>query len=185
MKENGVYIGAKGDPFPVGSGAEPSFRTPTGKAEFFSEMMYNMDFPPLPSYEQVPEPKSDEFRFLFGRLSYHTHARTQNNAWLLALHHSKVELWINTERAKKLGIEDGMAVRVVKGDVKSGPCVAKVVDYIHPQAVFTPQGFGSESKMLTRIFGVGARTSDFTSNDTDPISGGAGFHNGFVTIEKA
>lgn len=184
MKKFGYYIGEEGDPFPAEFGEEPSFRTPTGKAELFSNMMYDMYYDPLPSYEEAPLPAEGEFRMLFGRLSFHTHARTQNNAWLLALHDSKVDLWINTEKAKELGIKDGMTVRVVKGDVKSGPCVAKVVDYIHPQAVFLPHGFGSVSEGLTRIVGVGARTSDFTSNDTDPVSGGAGFHNGFVTVEK-
>ncbi|MCD8492003.1 MAG: hypothetical protein LRY51_08915 [Geovibrio sp.] len=78
-----------------------------------------------------------------------------------------------------------MQVRLVKEGFKSNPCTARVVDYIHPQAVFLPYGFGHESKGLTRIVGKGARTSDFTSDLTDPISGAAGFHNGFVKIEIA
>ncbi|WP_022850880.1 molybdopterin-containing oxidoreductase family protein [Limisalsivibrio acetivorans] len=184
MKEHGVYVGATGDPFPAFNGEDPTFRTPSGSAELYSNIMENFGYDPLPSYEKVPTPGTGEYRILFGRLSFHTHARTQNNAWLLALHHSEVELWINTEEALKLGIADGMKVRVVKGDKKSGPCTAKVVDYIHPEAIFVPHGFGHESEWLTRIAGVGARDADFTSNDTDPISGGAGFHNGFVKVEK-
>ncbi|ADD68557.1 molybdopterin oxidoreductase [Denitrovibrio acetiphilus DSM 12809] len=184
MKEHGCYIGNTGDPFPAANGVEPTFRTPSGKAEFFSNMMYDLDYDPMPSYEAPPTPEDGEFRLLFGRLSFHTHARTQNNAWLLALHHSVVELWINTEKAKALGIKSGDTVRITKDGKKSGPCTAKVVDYIHPESIFIPHGFGSVSKMLTRIAGVGARDSDFTSDDTDPISGGAGFHNGFVKVEK-
>lgn len=185
MKKHGCFVGAKGDPFPTASGIEPEFNTPSGKIEFYSNMMEQLGFPAFPDYEQPPQPKEGEFRLLFGRMSFHTHARTQNNAWLLALHHSEVDLWINTERAKALGIKDGMPVRLVKGDVKSNPCTAKVVDYIHPEAVFLPHGFGSRSTGLTRAVGLGARDSDFTSNDTDPISGAAAFQNGFVHVEKA
>jgi thiosulfate reductase/polysulfide reductase chain A len=184
MKQHGCYIGQEGDPFPVSSGEEPSFRTPSGKAELYSNLMSDLNYDPMPSYEEAPVPADGEFRLLFGRLSFHTHARTQNNAWLLALHNSVVDLWINTENAKRLGIRSGDKVRLVKDGKKSEACTAKVVDYIHPQAVFLPYGFGSVSKMLTRISGVGARTSDFTSNDTDPISGAVGFHNGFVKVEK-
>jgi thiosulfate reductase/polysulfide reductase chain A len=183
MKKHGYYIGNEEDPYPVSSGEEPSFRTPTGKAELYSVLMEQLGYDPLPPYEESPVPAEGEFRLLFGRLSFHTHARTQNNAWLLALHHSEVDLWINTEKARALGIKNGMKVRIVKGDRKSGPMTAKVVDYIHPEAVFTPHGFGHVSPMLTRVVGIGARDADFTSDDTDPISGGAGFHNGFVKVE--
>ncbi|WP_303850264.1 molybdopterin-dependent oxidoreductase [Seleniivibrio woodruffii] len=185
MKKHGCLVGAEGDPFPVASGAEPEFHTPSGKAELFSSMMSDLGYEALPSYEAPPMPKGDEFRLLFGRLSFHTHARTQNNAWLLALHHSQVELWINSERAKNLGIKNGDDVCIVKGEKKSNPCKAKVVDYIHRDAIFIPHGFGSVSKMLTRVVGVGARDSDFTSDVTDPVSGSAGFHNGFVKVVKA
>ena len=185
MKKHGCLVGAEGDPFPVASGAEPEFHTPSGKAELFSSMMDDLGYEALPSYEAPPMPKGDEFRLLFGRLSFHTHARTQNNAWLLALHHSEVDLWINSERAKNLGIKNGDDVCIVKGEKKSHPCKAKVVDYIHKDAIFIPHGFGSVSKMLTRVVGVGARDSDFTSDETDPISGSAGFHNGFVKVVRA
>jgi thiosulfate reductase/polysulfide reductase chain A len=185
MKKHGCLVGAEGDPFPAASGNMSEFHTPTGKVELYSTMMDDMGYEPLPGYQAPPMPKGDEFRLLFGRLSFHTHARTQNNAWLLALHHSEVELWINSERAKSLGIKDGDDVCIVKGEKKSNACKAKVVDYIHKDAVFVPHGFGSVSKMLTRISGVGARDSDFTSDETDPISGSAGFHNGFVKVVKA
>ncbi|MGE4496765.1 MAG: molybdopterin-dependent oxidoreductase [Deferribacterales bacterium] len=186
MKKNGIFIGNESSPYPVEDyEEEPSFRTPSGKAEFYSNLAEHFSYPPMPSYEENPVPAEGEFRLLFGRISFHTHARTQNNAWLLALHKSEVPLWIHTERAKALGIKDGMQVRLVKEGFKSNPCTAKVVDYIHPQAVFLPYGFGHESKGLTRIAGKGARTSDFTSDLTDPISGAAGFHNGFVKIEIA
>ncbi|TCK61965.1 molybdopterin-containing oxidoreductase family protein [Seleniivibrio woodruffii] len=185
MQKHGSLVGAEGDPFPLASGIEPEFHTPSGKIELFSNMLNDLGYDPLPSYQAPPMPKADEFRLLFGRVSFHTHARTQNNEWLLALHHSEVELWINSGRAKALGIKNGDKVCVTKGNKKSNPCIAKVVDHIHRDAVFLPHGFGSVSKGLTRISGVGARDSDFTSDETDPISGGAGFHNGFVRIVKA
>jgi len=186
MKKHGVWVANENTPYPVeDEGEEPSFRTPSGKAEFYSNICEHFSYPPMPSYEENPVPPEGEFRLLFGRLSFHTHARTQNNAWLLALHKSEVPLWIHTEKAKALGIKDGMSVRLVKEGFKSNPCTARVVDYIHPQAVFLPYGFGHETKGLTRITGKGARTSDFTSNLTDPISGAAGFHNGFVKVEIA
>ncbi|PLX70425.1 MAG: molybdopterin oxidoreductase [Denitrovibrio sp.] len=184
MKKHGCIVKAVGEPFPRAVGERPRFFTPSGKVELKSSNIEALGYSALPEYTPVPRPSDNEFRFLFGRISYHTHARSQNNAWLLALHDYEVPLWINTERAKKLGIKNGDKVRVTNGNNTSGELVAKVVDYIHPEAVFTPQGFGHESTMMTRMSGKGARTSDFCSNETDPISGGAGLQNGFVKIEK-
>jgi thiosulfate reductase/polysulfide reductase chain A len=173
-----------GEPYPRSAGERPRFYTPSRKVELKSSKLEELGHDSMPAYEEVPRPASDEFRFLFGRMSFHTHARTQNNAWLLALHDHEVPVWINEKRAAKLGIENGDKVRVVQGDRKSGELVAFVTEDIHEEAVFTPQGFGHESPLLTRMKGKGARTSDFCSNDTDPISGGAGLQNGFVKLEK-
>jgi len=184
MKTNGCYVKEAGEPFPRATGKKPRFYTPSGKVELVSSKIADLGYDELPTYTGVPRPADDEFRFLFGRTSYHTHARSQNNSWLLALHKHEVPIWINAERAEKLGIKDGDIVKVTNGKNMSGELVAKVDNLIHPEAIFTPQGFGHESTGLPRMRGKGARTSDFCSNDTDPISGGVGLHNGFVQIVK-
>ncbi len=185
MKANGCFEHTVGEPFPRAAGKRPRFYTPSGKAELYSSRLAELGHDALPTYSEVPRPAADEFRFLFGRTSYHTHARSQNNSWLLALHKHEVPVWIHISRAKALGIKDGDIVKLTNGKNTSGELTAKVVDDIHPEAIFTPQGFGHESTGLPRMKGKGARTSDFCSNDTDPISGGVGLHNGFVKIVKA
>lgn len=185
MKANGVFEKAVGTPFPRAAGQRPRFFTPSGKVELASSKLAGLGFDEMPTYSSVPQPDEGQFRFLFGRMSYHTHARTQNNKWLLALHDYEVPVWINSAKAAELGIKDGDKVRVANDRHVSGELVAFVTDQIHPEAIFTPQGFGHESPLLTQMKGKGARTSEFCSNDTDPISGGAGLQNGFVTIRKA
>ncbi len=186
LKKDGVYVKPIFDGiYPQAEGKELEFNTPSGNVELYSTFCERLGFDPIPKYTKHEMPKGNEFRLLFGRQSFHTHARTQNNRWLLALHNFEVKAWIPKGKAAKLGIMNGDKVRLVKGDKKSRELIAYVTDEIHEDAVFIPHGFGRLSEFMELAYEMGgASDSNLCSNDTDPISGASAFHNAFVKIEK-
>ncbi|BAI80150.1 molybdopterin oxidoreductase, molybdopterin-binding subunit [Deferribacter desulfuricans SSM1] len=186
LKRDGCYVfPVKKGMYPQAEGKELKFRTMSRKIELYSKFLDRLGFDPIPKYTKAPNPAPDEFRLLFGRMSYHTHARTQNNRWLLALHNFDVKLWIHPKRAAQLGITDGAKVRIRKGDKVSDELTAYVTDLIHPECIFIPHGFGRFSKFMKYAYEMkGASDAEFCSNGVDPISGAAAFHNGFVKVER-
>jgi len=187
LKRDGCYVFPVTDGmYPQAEGKDLEFKTASRRVELYSNFLEKLGFDPIPKYERPKRAPIGQFRLLFGRMSYHTHARTQNNRWLLALHDYEVKVWINSKKAYELGINDGDKVILRKGDKKSGVLTAFVTDDIHPEALFIPHGFGRISKFMTNAYEVqGASDADFASNDVDPISGASAFQNTFVRIEKA
>ncbi len=186
LKKDGVYVKPTFDGiYPQAEGKELEFNTPSGNVELYSTFCKKLGFDPIPKYTKHEMPKDNEFRLLFGRQSYHTHARTQNNRWLLALHNFEIKVWIPKVKAAKLGIMNGDKVRLVKGDKKSRELTAYVTDEIHEDAIFIPHGYGRLTKFMKLAYAMdGASDANLCSNDTDPISGASAFHNAFVKIEK-
>lgn len=186
LKRDGVYVKPLLEGiYPQAEGKELKFSTPSGKIELYSTFCEQLEFDPIPKYTKHPMPKEDEFRLLFGRQSFHTHARSQNNRWLLALHDFKIQVWIPEKKAVKLGIKNGDKVRIVKNSKKSRELIAYVTSDIHEDAIFIPHGYGRITKFMKLAYDMaGASDADFASNDTDPISGAAAFHKAFVKIEK-
>lgn len=185
LKRDGVIL-KEGDPYRRYQTGKIKFNTPSGKVELVSSKMKQAGFDPLPKYEQKEQPSEDEFRLLFGRESFHTHARTQNINWLMAMNNYRCNIWIPKQRAEKMGIRTGDKVVIVKGDVRSDICFAYVTDKIHNSAIFLPHGYGRFSKFMKTAYSAkGASDVKFCSADVDEISGCAAFHNAFVRIEKA
>jgi thiosulfate reductase/polysulfide reductase chain A len=188
LKEDGVYVKNEllRNSFLLSNGEHYEFNTYSGMIELYSYTFEDSWADPLPSYTAHPQPKEDEFRLLTGRLSWHTHARTQNIRPLLALQDFKVEIWVPENRAKTMGIKNGDRVFITKGNKRSKVMVALVTDKIHESALFIPHGFGRFSPFMKEAFAMaGASSANFSSNDVDSISGAAAFHNSFVKIEKA
>lgn len=184
LKRDGVVL-KEGDPYAFYQKGEVSFSTPSNKIELFSNKLKDAGFDPIPKYTSLTQPADGEFRLLFGRESHHTHARTQNINWLMALNDYKCKVWIPKSRADKMGIENGSKIRIVKGDKNSDICYAYVTDEIHDSSIFLPHGYGRFSDFMKTAYAAkGASDVDFCSNDTDPISGCAAFHNSFVNVEK-
>lgn len=93
------------------------------------------------------------------KTAVHTQGRTTLNNPILNEIVGENELWINTAEAKKLGIRNGDTVEVsVEG--YSGRIRAKVVDYIHPEAVFMYHGFSDSIPFRTRSRRHGEGLSD-------------------------
>ena len=101
---------------------------------------------PLPTW--VP-PKwmgslgSDEFVLLTGKEKNMSYSWTQPNPLLSWIVDDSRKIWINSKRAKVLGVEDGDLVEVCSGErCVKGP--AKVTEGIVPEAVYVPPNYGFE-----------------------------------------
>ncbi len=155
-------------------------KTPSKKIEFVSSLLESAGFPSFPPYENVPKPQGNTFRLIVGRCVLHTHVSTQNNPYLNYLLSENV-LWINTKKAKELGIVDGMMVKV-SSEAGEGTIKAFVTDLIHPEAVFMLHGFGHEAKAASRSYKKGLSDALLMRNVTDIVGGSPGLHETFVTV---
>ena len=158
-------------------------KTPSGKIELRSSLLEEAGFPSFPPYAPVPRPEDDRFRLVVGRVAAHTHISTQNNPYLSELYPEN-NLWINKQRAAKLGIADGQEVQV-ESRCGSGVIKAFVTDLIHPEAVFMVHGFGHEAREATRCFNKGLADSVLQESITDPVGGSPALHDTFVTVKAA
>lgn len=130
----------KGDAAPIHS--IPSFATPSGKIELYSQRLRDAGFRPLPEFEP---PRSrpigvDSFRLIQGRDAAHTGTATQTNAYLHALR-SENRVWISAARAARLSIKEGdwITVESEAGQLRAR---AHTTEGIHPEAVFLVHGSG-------------------------------------------
>ncbi|MBW1766982.1 MAG: molybdopterin-dependent oxidoreductase [Deltaproteobacteria bacterium] len=159
------------------------FKTPSGKIEFKSSLLENAGFESFPACEPSPVPSKGQFRLVVGRNALHTHVSTQNNPYLNELSSENV-LWINSEKAADLGINDGDLVEI-SSKVGSGKIKAFATDLIHPEAVFMLHGFGHESKSATRSYNMGVSDALLQENISDMIGGSPALHDTFVTVKQA
>ena len=93
-------------------------------------------------------------------------------------------LWINSDRAAKLGVKQGDSVRITS-DVGTGILKAHVTDLIHPESVFMLHGFGHTAAMATRSFGRGVSDALLQKNITDKVGGSPALHDTFVHVTPA
>jgi thiosulfate reductase/polysulfide reductase chain A len=128
------------------------------------------------------------FRLVYGRTAVHTHGHTINNPLLNELMPENT-LWINTKAAKKLGIADGDLVDVIsENETYSGTVPAHVVDYIHPEAVYTLHGFGREIPLQTRACHAGISDQKLMDNkleDWDQAGGAINLCEVFVVVRRS
>ncbi len=159
------------------------FKTPSGKIEFKSSLLEDAGYPSFPPYEPIPSPEKGKFRLVTGRCALHTHVSTQNVALLNELM-SENALWINSEVAKKLGIENNSTIKV-SSECGSGLVKAFVTDLIHPESVFLMHGFGHKAQRAQRSYGRGLSDALLQKNVYDKVGGSPALHDTFVTVEPA
>ncbi len=164
------------------------FKTPTGKIEFVSTLLEESGVPSFKEYDRPGKPENGLFRLAFGRSPVHTHGNTMNNP---VLHEIMPEnnLWINAEKAKELGIENGELVEVLSSDgSNSGTIHANVSEFIHPEVVFMVHGFGRKVPWQTRGYNKGLGDYRFETgllNVYDPAGGGIALMECLVEVKKA
>ena len=183
LRATGVVLA---DPVPttLEEGLEPSFGTPSGKIELFSERLLKAGQPPLPVYTPPEEPPPGHFRLLFGRAPAHTFGRTTNNRFLSELMGENV-LWINARVARERGLTAGQRVTLVNdAGVRSEPIALRPTERIRADCVYMVHGYGHDSPGLVFARGRGASDSRLMSRvKVDPAMGGTGMNVTFVAVE--
>ena len=166
---------------------ELKFATPSGKLEMVSEKWEKAGYESLAPYKSPARPEGEnQFRIAFGRVGTHTQGHTVNNPLLNEQFPENV-LWLNSARAKALGIKDGDLVTVSSGGF-SGSLKAFVTEFIHPEAAFMVHGFGHTLPVETRAFGKGVSDNELMRGGLALESapgGGLAMQEFFVTVAKA
>jgi thiosulfate reductase/polysulfide reductase chain A len=161
------------------------FTTASGKIELVSSKLEKSGFHSFAPYVAPKKPAEGSFRLTFGRTAVHAHAQSQNNPYLNEIIPENT-LWINTDEAVKLGINNGDMVEV-SAEGYSGNIRAYVTPYIHPEAVFMLHGFGNEVPLKTRSFKKGLRDTKFQKGlleTVDPVGGGVAYLECMVGVKK-
>jgi len=184
VRSSGVAV-AKPEPTTLEDGVAPSFDTPSGKIELYSQQLADAGLDPLPVFTPPQEPEPGQFLLLFGRAPTHTFGRTTNNRFLGEIMREN-ELWVNAKQARELGLSTGDRVSVVNQDgVREGPIALRATERIRPGSVYMVHGFGHDSKRLRFAHGRGANDSNLiTRIRKDPAMGGTGMNVNFVRIER-
>lgn len=182
MKKKGVITYAAQDLY---LGPDHKFDTPSGKVEFYSALLAQAGFDPVPRYRPQAEGPPGYKRLIFGRSPLHTFGRTTNNRVLASVVREN-EAWISTSAAAELGIRNGERIRLVNQEgIRSNAVRAKVTKRIRPDCVYLVHGFGHKAPKMRAAHGRGASDSDLVSSfAVDPIMGGTGMFVNFVKVEK-
>lgn len=185
MKRQGV-IRAKAEPVFIEDGIEPTFATPSGKIEIYSQQIADAGLAPLPEYTAPEDPPPGWFRLLMGRTPTHTFGRTTNNRFLSRVFDENA-VWVNAARAAELGLASGDRVMVENGDgVRVGPVPVRATQAIRPDCVYVVHGFGHTSQGLHFARGRGVDDTRLcTRTAIDPLMGGTGINVNFVKLDKA
>jgi len=164
-----------------------TFNTYTQKIEFSIGAWKKEGYLGIPTWiPPLVEPKGDqEFRLIHGKQPWHSHIMTTNNAYLMAISEEKkgTYMWMNAERAAKLGIIDGDWV-TVKSDITTKKVQIHVTEGLHPECVWIPSTYGTYSEKLQNGFGKGVNYNDFIPARVDEKTGHVMGQECIVTITK-
>ncbi|HEY5701882.1 MAG TPA: molybdopterin-dependent oxidoreductase [Gammaproteobacteria bacterium] len=98
----------------VYAGFEPDKLNKSGYFEFYSSLLEEKGYPPLPTYTPIPEhEKMSPGQLILStyKVNVQSHSRTQNCKWLTEIYHEN-PAWLNPEDAVALGIRDKDKIRV-------------------------------------------------------------------------
>lgn len=184
LKRDGVVVDEEG-PLYIEDGIEPTFDTPSGKIELFSQQLADAGLAPIPEYRQHAQPAAGQFRLLFGRTPTHTFGRTTNNRFLSQVYDENC-VWVNADQARELGMASGDEVKVTNQDgVSIGPIKIRATQGIRPDCVYMVHGYGHTDPRLRFAHGRGADDNALcTKVEIDPAMGGTGMNVNFVSLEK-
>ncbi|WP_287605102.1 molybdopterin-dependent oxidoreductase [Thiothrix sp.] len=185
LKEKGIIKKPADDAinFPREMGGKSVFPTPSGKIELIPSQLQALGMADAIEWAEQPRPKDGEFHFTFGRVGFHTHARTQDNIWLNYFMPENL-LWIHPDAAAKLGISDGETVEVKDAKGRGGKIAAKVTPRIRPDTVFTVHGFGHWDTRMTTAVGKGLSDSLLASDTREKHIGSISMGMNMVTVTK-
>ncbi|QJB55035.1 molybdopterin-dependent oxidoreductase [Pseudodesulfovibrio sp. zrk46] len=165
---------------------DQTFKTPSGKVQVFDKKLEEDGLQSLLPYKSPEFPPADKFRITFGRCALHTQGHTVNNS-LLFERMPENTLWINTDKAKAMGVETGDTLNVSNNGY-SAEIKAFVTDFIHPDAVFMIHGFGHTLPCESRAKGRGAADNQLMPKGIKKYDKGGGaisMQEHFVTVSKS
>lgn len=183
LKKKGFYTdGRKAEIGSYRSGKN-AINTPSRKVELYSEDFAGRGLDPMPTYHKFDEPGPNQFRFLVGRHAIHTHSMTSAFPEL-NWHMPENTVWINTAKAREMGISSGDEVLMRNRTGGEARIKAQVTEGIRPDCVYFAHGYGSLSQGKPLVYGRGATQAQILESHYEPISGNALFHETIVEIRK-
>lgn len=183
LKRKGFYTdGRKAEIGSYRSGKN-AINTPSRKVELYSEDFAGRGLDPMPTYHKFDEPGPNQFRFLVGRHAIHTHSMTSAFPEL-NWHMPENTVWINTAKAREMGISSGDEVLMRNRTGGEARIKAQVTEGIRPDCVYFAHGYGSLSQGKPLVYGRGATQAQILESHYEPISGNALFHETIVEIRK-
>lgn len=183
LREKGFFKTGSGPVIGEYRSGKRAINTATKKVELYSEDFAGRGLDPLPVYRRQEEPGENQFRFLVGRHAIHTHSMTAAFPEL-NWHMPENAIWINTERARKLGVKSGDRVLVTNRTGGEVRIRAQVTEAIRPDCVYFAHGYGSLSKGRPLVYNRGATQAAILESHFEPISGNACMHETIVEIRK-
>ncbi|AOM82387.1 respiratory selenite reductase catalytic subunit SrrA [Salisediminibacterium beveridgei] len=175
--------------FPVNMSGQPDLGTFSGKIQFSAELFKVEGKRGVPTWIPTKvEPdlnNPEEFRLIHGKQPYHSHSVTSTNASLLRIteKYKGEAMWINAQRAKDLGIEDGDTVSV-KSDIADKTVPVHVTQLIHPECVWIPSAYGAFSHKIKEGYQLGINYNDFIPMMIEPYSGSTMSQEVVVQVRK-
>jgi len=181
---------------------ERKLATPSGMVEIFSFLIWGaiqgkksgeikpewhplIDWVPPRALMQKPSLGADEFYLTYGKAPTMTHTSAADNPILVRITRKNYRaVWINAERASKLGIKDGDMVEVCNS---LGGCFktrAHVTERIRPDTVFIVNAFGQESPALRFPPTEVVPYNKLVVPEIEPITGSAILGDTYVKIRK-
>ena len=184
MKRIGVKVMDRKDSMYLLPGEDHQFHTNSGKIELYSTALAAEGFDPMPVYTKHKQPSRGFYRLNYGRAPMHTFSRSQNNPNLNDLMDEN-NIWINPKIAKIYGFVNGQEIWLKNQDgiITSSSVKVRITERIRHDSVYMVHGFGHTAKQLTRTYGKGASDTEMITNvKYDPIMGGTGMRENFVTF---
>lgn len=185
-------------------GFAPDAVNKSGYFEFYSELMEQKGFPPLPTYRPIPEHQAmqaNDLMLTTFKVNVHSHSRTQNCKWLTEIYHDNPG-WINPLTAASLSISDGDRIKV-RSKVGEIETAAKVTPAVVPGLIAisfhcghweygryasgnkSPEGRDNDSDLELKWWkNNGAHPNWIIASSPDPINGQQRWMDTVVQVTK-
>jgi anaerobic selenocysteine-containing dehydrogenase len=202
LKRHGVWYDKKEIP-KYKTYEKKGFKTPSSKFEIYSKRLEDNGFAPLyiytPIYHHMNK-EEDEFILIIYQPNVHTHGDTANSILLSEITHTN-RIWINSDKAKAIGIQKGDIIEITSqvGSIKAevhttagiNPQVLAISDscgHWEYGSVAQAKKFKSKDPFTMHIWweeeGNGIHPNSIITNASDPIGGGQAWMDTKVRITK-